>query len=60
MGDERGTDPGTIQAGGGPCAGWAEHFALMAEHGDDRLLDDGGPATTWDETEWNGDAEPVG
>ncbi len=35
-----------------PRVGWAEQFALMAERGDDRLLDDGGPATAWDETDW--------
>jgi antitoxin MazE len=32
-------------------AGWAEQFRAMAEHGDDRLLDDPTP-TEWDETEW--------
>ena len=35
-----------------PREGWAEQFRLMAERGDDRLLDDGGPSTTWDNTEW--------
>ena len=35
-----------------PRARWADQFRLMAERGDDRLLDDGGPLTTWDNTEW--------
>ena len=34
-----------------PRDGWAEAFQTMAQHGDDRLLDDG-PATDWDEDEW--------
>ncbi|MDP9313830.1 MAG: AbrB/MazE/SpoVT family DNA-binding domain-containing protein [Chloroflexota bacterium] len=33
--------------------GWDVAFQAMAEHGDDQLLDGGGPhATTWDEDEW--------
>ena len=35
-----------------PREGWTEQFRLMAARGDDRLLDDGGPVTTWDDTEW--------
>jgi antitoxin component of MazEF toxin-antitoxin module len=32
--------------------GWSEQFRLMAEHGDDHLLDDTVTLTDWDETEW--------
>lgn len=33
--------------------GWAEQFRLMAERGDDRLLDSDAPSlTVWDDTEW--------
>jgi antitoxin MazE len=36
-----------------PRQGWEEQFRLMAEHGDDRLLDaDLGPPSTWDKEEW--------
>ncbi|HFQ94488.1 MAG TPA: AbrB/MazE/SpoVT family DNA-binding domain-containing protein [Anaerolineae bacterium] len=31
---------------------WAEQFALMAEKGDDYLLEDTLVTTEWDETEW--------
>jgi len=31
--------------------GWAAQFAAMAEHGGDRLLDQG-PATLWEEDDW--------
>ena len=31
--------------------GWGAKFAAMAEHGDDRLLDQV-PATQWEEDEW--------
>ncbi len=31
--------------------GWEERFAVMAEHGDDRLLDEISPGQ-WDEEEW--------
>lgn len=36
-----------------PRAGWEEQFGRMAEHADDRLLDQGtiGP-TEWDQDEW--------
>jgi len=34
-------------------AGWDEQFRVMAERGDDRLLDAETPSLTqWDETEW--------
>ncbi len=34
-------------------AGWEEQFQLMAERGDDRLLDEEAISTTeWDEDEW--------
>ncbi|MDQ6695315.1 MAG: AbrB/MazE/SpoVT family DNA-binding domain-containing protein [Chloroflexota bacterium] len=35
-----------------PRAGWAEHFARMAEEGDDALLDANLPVSGWDEQEW--------
>jgi len=31
--------------------GWGAQFIAMAEHGDDRLLDQA-PATQWEEDEW--------
>ena len=31
--------------------GWEAQFSAMAEHGDDRLLDQA-PSTRWDEDEW--------
>jgi len=34
-----------------PREGWEESFRLMAERGDDRLLDPDVP-TCWDEEEW--------
>ncbi len=34
-----------------PRAGWDEQFRTMAEHGDDRLLDEPVP-TEWDASEW--------
>lgn len=34
-------------------AGWEEAFRLMADRGDDELLDgDAPPTTRWDEEEW--------
>lgn len=36
-----------------PRRGWDEQFALMAERGDDRLLDEGAASfTRWDAEEW--------
>ena len=36
-----------------PRAGWAEQFAAMARHGDDKLLDgEQLTASSWDATEW--------
>jgi hypothetical protein len=37
-------------------AGWTEQFRAMAEHGDDRLLDDT-TLTVWDEIEWQWDSD---
>lgn len=34
-----------------PRHGWEEQFSAMAEHGDDRLLDEPTP-TQWDASEW--------
>jgi antitoxin MazE len=36
----------------GPRYGWEEQFRLMAERGDDRLLDEGASTSRWDEEEW--------
>jgi antitoxin MazE len=33
-------------------AGWSEQFKVMAERGDDALLDDVPQATIWDDQEW--------
>ncbi len=36
-----------------PRQGWDEQFRIMAERGDDRLLDEPTPSPTqWDEDEW--------
>jgi len=36
-----------------PRAGWAEAFSRMAQHKDDKLLDeDSAGATEWDRSEW--------
>lgn len=35
-----------------PRAAWAEQFRLMAEHGDDHLLDPDHTPTAWEATEW--------
>jgi antitoxin MazE len=35
-----------------PRAGWAEAARKLAEAGEDHLLDDGGPATKFDEEQW--------
>jgi antitoxin MazE len=32
--------------------GWEEQFKLMAEQGDDRLLDGPIPQSSWDEEDW--------
>ena len=40
-----------IQASRHPRQGWDEHFADMAEKGDDQLLDETSQ-TRWDEEEW--------
>ena len=40
-----------IHAAHHPRQGWEERFAVMAEHGDDRLLDEISPGQ-WDEEEW--------
>ncbi len=32
--------------------GWEEKFKLMAEHGDDYLLDEVVQLTSWDEEDW--------
>jgi antitoxin MazE len=39
-----------------PRQGWEEAFSRMAAAGDDRLLDPE-TLTTWDETEWEWEAE---
>jgi antitoxin MazE len=35
-----------------PRYGWDEQFKSMAEHGDDRLMDDAVSLTQWDTDEW--------
>ena len=35
-----------------PREGWDETFRLMAERGDDRLLEEPPPLTSFDEVEW--------
>lgn len=40
-----------IHRGAKPRAGWAEQFKKMAEAGDGELIDLG-PASKWDEEEW--------
>ncbi len=40
-----------IRSPGKVRQGWEEQFRLMAERGDDALLDDPTP-TDWDRTEW--------
>ena len=32
--------------------GWEEQFQIMAEHGDDYLLDEPVQLTSWDEEDW--------
>ena len=32
--------------------GWNEQFEIMAEQGDDRLLDEGVLLSSWDEEDW--------
>jgi antitoxin MazE len=42
-----------IRPAAAPRQGWEEQFRLMAEQGDDRLLDPAaGPMSSWDEEEW--------
>jgi len=42
-----------IRPGRNPRAGWEEQFSLMAQRGDDRLLDQDAVSTTeWDAEEW--------
>lgn len=33
-------------------SGWDEAFAKMADRGDDRLLDESGDLTEWEQAEW--------
>ena len=42
-----------VRVGKHPRQGWDEQFRLMAEQGDDQLLDgDGASLSQWDEEEW--------
>ncbi|MBI2421322.1 MAG: AbrB/MazE/SpoVT family DNA-binding domain-containing protein [Candidatus Hydrogenedentes bacterium] len=41
-----------IRSGTRPRAGWAEQFQLMAERGDDGLLDPEIMLTEWEKSEW--------
>jgi antitoxin MazE len=40
-----------IRSASRPRQGWEEQFRAMAEHGDDRLIDEV-TGTRWDESEW--------
>ena len=40
-----------IRSASRPREGWTEKFQLMAEHGDDKLVDEG-VQTEWDKDEW--------
>jgi len=42
-----------IRPGKRPRSGWEEQFARMAQHADDRLLDEETASSTkWDQDEW--------
>jgi antitoxin MazE len=41
-----------VRPGSRPRADWADQFRLMAEQGDDHLLDLEATPTEWEETEW--------
>ena len=41
-----------IRASHSSRVGWEERFKMMAEQGDDRLLDEQLPLSTWDEDDW--------
>jgi antitoxin MazE len=42
-----------IRAASRPRRDWDEKFRLMAEHGEDRMIDDGRDMETeWDQDEW--------
>lgn len=42
-----------ISSAAHPRTGWADSYKLMAEHGDDRLLDgEGITETVWEREEW--------
>ena len=41
-----------IQSVSHPRQGWEEAFAMMAQRGDDTLLDPEETASSWDESQW--------
>ena len=41
-----------IRASYSPRHGWEEQFKMMAEGGDDRLIDEPVQLSSWDEEEW--------
>jgi plasmid stability protein len=45
-------NPLYVDPGYKPRTGWYKSFELMAEWGDDTLLDRGGPETVWSRKEW--------
>jgi len=51
---ESGTHSGqlVVRPTRGPRHGWAAAFKKMARYGDDKLLDEGDPATQWTRQEW--------
>ena len=55
----RESDARLYRLGALPREGWEEQFRVMAERGDDRLLDGDVPSlTTWDAEEWEWDEDP--
>lgn len=41
-----------IRSASRPREGWTEKFRLMAEQGDDKLVDEDSVQTEWDKEEW--------
>ena len=42
-----------IRASRLPRYGWEERFKMMAEQGDDQLLDESSQLSSWDEGDWD-------
>lgn len=41
-----------ISSASHPRQGWDEQFRLMAESGDDKMIDEGSVQTEWEKEEW--------